>query len=364
MRAVLFLFVLSRAAAVVAPSASFDLHLEQRIGSGASVNFFVARESHLYFAVSDSHGALAIEADPQGNVESSIPLGSGKITGFDVDAAGNIYVLSAGSGLTVYDPNGGVQRTFHPQPAAVAFALVGGKAMLADEAEGLHFAGEEHPGFTLSAWPRPWTLFSLGTDRLGIWSPVGKTLVSLPLQDGVASLHFGSAQRAVAATAGDADGNIYLLEAHTIGGQVEVREFDKDLSPSWIAEYQVPNTVRPSMLGVSAEYVYLVDGAGAIEVYNREVVSHARVRANDNPELLSALTPLTQAAEKTGYRGSIRIKMDVSESGNPTNIRVESPAFLESNAEVISYIQALKFRPQIKGGIAVSSTALVLVETR
>ena len=76
-----------------APSGTFDLQLERRGGPGASIRAFVARKSHLYFAVSSPSGSLEFQTTREGFVERTNSIGAEEVSGFDVDEAGSSYVL-------------------------------------------------------------------------------------------------------------------------------------------------------------------------------------------------------------------------------------------------------------------------------
>jgi hypothetical protein len=332
-----------------APVATFGLKLEQQIGSGASVSFFVARESHLYFVSSGSGSTVVIQTDLKGTIENWIPRGTERVAGIDVDDEGNLYVLSENSWLTVFSPNGGIRRTLHLEPRVIAFAVVGGKVMVADENDRLHFLETEQAGFTLSAYPRPWKLFGFGANKLGIWRPQGPTLGVLPTdegaQDGLSTRGLGPAETA----AGDSQERLYLLSAEKQAGIVEIQEFDDHFRPNRMGRYTLPEGFRAQMMGVTGGKIYLVSAAGKVAVYAPGV----GVLADSPPALLGNLDLVMEAVRGTGYQGHFEIRMVVGTDGVPQGIEIQTPASLVNHPGVIAAVQALRYRPQIRGGRAI-----------
>src|SRR5438552_3782011 len=86
----------------IIPSGTFDIHLQQLAGSGAPIAFFVARNSHLYFVVSTANGSMVFLTTEDGVVQSAGSLGPEPISAFDVDEAGNSYVLYRDSHLAEF----------------------------------------------------------------------------------------------------------------------------------------------------------------------------------------------------------------------------------------------------------------------
>ncbi len=202
---VALLLVGGKSAAQVTPTApvsTFNIQLEQRVGPEASVTLLVVRNSHLYFVCSESRESVVIETDLRGAFQGLIRTGIPKIANLDVDDHGYVYALSEDSWLTLFYPNGGIRKTAHLEPKVLALAVVDGEPMVADEKDQLHFLEREWPAFTLSAWPRPWSTFGLGSNRLAIWRPQGETISVLDKQEGLSTRGLGRTHNYIAAAGG------------------------------------------------------------------------------------------------------------------------------------------------------------------
>ncbi len=341
-------------APAAAPLFTFDLQLNDRMAPGASLTFFVARASHLYFVGSDLHDTIVLQTDPQGKFQSSTTLGIPTTAAFDVDEECNLYALSDDSWMTVFYPGGGIQRTIRLEPKAITFALVANKPMIAFSDDRLHFLENGRPRFTLSSWPRPWTLFGVGSDRLGIWRPAGPTLSLLQMENGLSTRGLNNAQNSIAAAA-DLNGRFYLLNAITEPGVAQIQEFDEHLRPSWTSRLQLPAMFAPRMIGLSRDQIYLVDPTGKAAAYAASSTSETKVLADAQPELLTTFDKVREALKNAGWQGTVSISLVVGTEGTPQAIHIETPATLANHPEVIAAVQALRFRPKIQSGSAIAS---------
>ena len=345
------------AAQVVGAAAfsTFDLEIKQRVGYDASVKSVVVRGSHLYFLCSDSHESTVIETDLEGTFQNLIQTGIQNVATFDVDEEGNLYALSEDSWFTVFYPNGGIRRTAHLEPNVLAFALVDGKPMIADENDRLSFLEREGERFTLSAWPHPWRLFGIGSGQLAVWRPQGMTISVLQMEDGLSTRRLSQTDKYVAA-AGDLDGRVFLLNAGVQVGIAELHEFDNHLRPGWIRRFALPDDFHPQMIGASREHFYLADGAGKAVVYPLSSSPETRFLADVDPVLLSDLTRLRDAIKQSGYKSFVTIQLVIETDGTPRLVQIHGPAVLSNQPEVIAAIQALHFRPKIQLGSPTASS--------
>jgi hypothetical protein len=343
------------------PIFKLDLKLEQRFGSGSSVDYFVARGSHLYFVCRTPNGFVAVITDAAGGSQSSVPLGTAQVAGFDVDSQGKAYVL-AGNRVTVYDSRWGVEDSFPVDPpAVVALAAVGGRLMGIHENGRLNFLKNEEPAFTMEAYPAPWILFSAGEDRLGIFRPEAGWWHTFQI-DGEWSYHSGYG-RAVADlhaidTAG-ADDKLYILGAEKKAGAVPVMECEMKVGPRSSFELQLADGFHPKMIRLLGEALYLADRQGTAASYdlasalkNGRIMDHA-------PALLSETDAVRAAVAKSGYTGRFTLRLSLSADGSMRDVRTE-PAGLASAAdanaaEVMRAIVGLRFQPKTEAGRAVAS---------
>lgn len=339
-----------------APSGTFDLQLENRGGAGASIIAFVARNSHLYFAVSSPNGFLEVQTTREGLVERTNSIGAEQVSGFDVDEVGNSYVLHGGSRLTEFNSEGAFRRTLNLQGPIVSLAVSGGRPIGVRPDGSLHFLDGPGGGFTLAEYPSPWLLFAIEPDRLGVLRPQGPTLHLFRFEDGDATDAsivwpgaITSARKPIAAAA-DHEGRIYLLGEGGRAGSSSVIECDDQGTPKFIFRYAIAAEFNPRMIGIAGEHAYLVDAAGKIAFYslNRETTPAEVLDAP--PQLLTDEEPVRVAARKAGYTGQLMIRLDVGPEGTPGNVRVESPAFLANIPDVMEAIGAWRFRPAIRAG--------------
>jgi hypothetical protein len=347
---------ISAQTAPAAPSGTFDLQLEKLGGPGASITAFVARKSHLYFAVSSPSGFLEFQTTREGLVERTNSIGTEEVSGFDVDEAGNSYVLHGGSRLSEFSSEGAFKRTLSLQSPIVSFALSGGRPIGVSQDGSLHFLDGPGGGFTLSAYPSPWLLFGIEPDRLGVLRPQGPTLHLFKYEDGDASdastvwpEAITSARKPIAASA-DPEGRIYLLGEPGNVNADSVIECDDRGTPKFIFDYAVSAGFNPRMIGITDENIYLVDPVGKIAFYrlNREAPSAEVLDAS--PELLTDTEPLRAAVRKAGYTGRVVIYLDISADGIPEHARIQSPAFLANVTEVMAAIGTWRFRSSIRDG--------------
>jgi hypothetical protein len=92
------------------------------------------------------------------------------------------------------------------------------------------------------------------------------------------------------------------------------------------------------------------DVSGGVAVYAPD----RAVLADSNPELLTDMDHVTEAARTAGYKGRLKIVFTIGTDGVPRAISILSPASLINDPGVISAVQALRYRPQIKNGAAVA----------
>ena len=339
-----------------APSGTFDLQLEERGGPGASIIAFVARNSHLYFAVSSPNGFLEFQTTREGSVERTNSIGAEQVSGFDVDAAGNSYVLHGGSRLTEFNSEGEFMRTLNLQSPIVSFAISGGRPIGVRPDGGLRFLEGSGGGLTLAAYPSPWLLFAIEPDRLGILRPEGPTLHLFRFEDGDASDAsvvwpgaITSARKPIAAAA-DHEGRIYLLGERGSVDSRSVIECDDHGTPKLVFDYAGAAGFNPRMIGVAGEHVYLVDPAGKVAFYRLDREATPAKVLDADPELLTDMEPLRAAVRKAGYAGRVVIHADISAEGTPEHLRVQSPAFLANVIEVMEAIGTWRFRSAIRAG--------------
>jgi hypothetical protein len=340
----------------IASSGTFDLRLEQRGGPGASIVAFVARNSHMYFAVSSPNGSLELQTTREGLVERTVSIGAEQVSGFDVDEAGNSYVLHGSSRLTEFNSQGGLSRTLNLRSPIVSFTVSGGRPIGVSPDGRVHFLDGPGGGFALSAYPPPWFLFEIEPDRFGVLRPQGPTLHLLRMEDGDAldaSIVWPGdivAARKPVAAAADNQGRIYVLGERGNAGSTSVIECDDQGDPKFIFNYALATAFNPRMIGIAGEHAYLVDAAGRIAFYplDREIISPEVL--DTSPQLLTDLEPLRAAVRKAGYTGRVVIHLGINREGTPEHVRVATPAFLANVAEVVSAIGAWRFRPGIRAG--------------
>jgi hypothetical protein len=350
----LFLFLAQMVSAQAL--SAFDPHLEVPLGGDVSVQFFVARTSHLYFAGCGSHQCAVVQTDRKGDIETTLPLGVERPTAFDVDEEGNLYVLSSDSFLTIFLPTGVIGRTVHIEPKAVTVALSEGVPMIAYDNNQLRLMDSGSPSFNLSSWPRPWKILAHRRNQFMIWRPEESTLIALHASDEDRSMEQRSVQGARTA-AGDSDGHVFILMTEAPGGETEIREYDDHLTSNWISHYPLPDAFRPDLLAVHDHQIYLADEKGKVAIYPllRTVPTDGRA------ELISDLATVRDAAHAAGYHGKVEIKLVVGTDGVPQSITIQNPERLANHPDVLAAIQSLRFRSKVRDGIAVSSPVQIEV---
>ena len=327
--------LLAAQAAPIEPLGSFDLHLQR----GDSIKFFVARNAQLYFAVSTANGPLVFKTTEDGALQSINSLGAERISGFDMDAAGNPFVLFGDSHLTEFDSEWRVKQTLTLQTPVTSFAIVNGRPMGVGPDSKLGYMDASERRFTLAAYPAPLSLFGAGGDRLGVLRQVSPPLLVFHLDGLGADIQY--AGKAIAATA-TPEGTIYLL-----GPEALVTECDDHGKPRLAFELAPAEQFNPRLFAVTDKYVNLVDPGGRVVWYARP--SAPATRAIDAfPELLSDMEPLRAAVRKTGYTDPIEIKLTVSEKGIPQNIQL--PISLAGVPAVRDAVEEWHFKPAIKSG--------------
>ena len=342
----------------VAPNSKLDLHLEQNFGGDSSVLYFVVRGSRLYFVCNTPNGSVALVTNKDGITQSAVSLGSEKILGFDVDDEGDSYVLYGGTQITRFDRQWGTKQIVPVQPPATTITVVGGKLMGIRENARLGFLENDQPGFTLEAYPAPWMIFSDGPDRVGILRPKAPMLHVFQV-DGIWSDHNGlgkmvSGLHPVDAAAGP-NREIYLLGAESGSGVASIIACDEHAHPYATFEVEVPPAFRPSMIRVAAKWIYLADNKGQVVSYHLSSGSAAATPIDVvNPELITDLEPIRQAALSSGYTGKVVFHLEVGEDGSTGNLRVE-PSSLNNVAELVTAAQKLRFKPMLKSGKATST---------
>jgi hypothetical protein len=340
----------------VAPSGTFDLELEKRAGPGASLTSFVARNSHLYFAVASPNGSLEFQTTQDGFIERTSSIGPEQVSGFDVDEAGNSWVLDGSFHLTEFDSKSELRRTLDLPNPIVSFALSGGRPIGTRPDGVLHFLDGPGGGFTLSAYPPPWLLFAIDPDRLGVLSPQGPTLHLFRFEDGDASDALTvwpdaiTSARTPIAAAADHEARIYLLGEPGSAGSSSVIECDDHGTPKFLFNFAIAAGFNPRMIGIAGEHVYLVDPAGRVAFFRLDRETPSAERLDTSPELLTDLEPLRAAVRKAGYSGRVVIHLDVTAQGIPEQARVQSPAFLANVNDVIDAIGTWRFRSAIRAG--------------
>jgi hypothetical protein len=341
--------------AVEGPS-TIDPHLEGTMGPGVSVEFFVARDSHLYFVGCGSDECAAVQTNLKGAIENTIPLPGEKVSAFDVDGDGSLYFLSRDSFLTVFGSNGVIGRTIHIEPKAVTFSLVEDKPMVAHDDNRVRFMDSDNPGFELSEWPRPWRILGHRRDQFMIWRPGESTFIALHPGEEGPSMEQRSIEGALAVTE-DSNGHVFVLETEAPGGEAETREYDEHLRSAWVSRYKLPDSFRPKLMAVRNNQLYLTDETGIVAIYPVQ-----RSVPIDGPiELISNLNKVRNASQAAGYQGKIEIKLVVGADGEPQSIKIQSPENLANHPDVLAAIQSLRFRPKVQDGIAASSTIQIEV---
>ena len=121
-------------------------------------------------------------------MERTNSIGAEQVSGFDVDSAGNSYVLHGGSRLTEFNSEGEFRRTLRsakPRWSRSRYRAAGRSGSPPDG--GLRFLEGSGGGFTLAAYPSPWLLFAMEPDRVGVLRAEGPTLHVFRFEDGDAS---------------------------------------------------------------------------------------------------------------------------------------------------------------------------------
>jgi hypothetical protein len=162
------------------PSGTFDLQLEKHAGPGASIVWFVASDSHLYFVVTSPRGYLEFQTTREGLVERTNSLGAEPVSGFDVDQAGNSWVLhGGGSHLTKFNSEGEPSRTLELQSPIVSFAVSGGRPI--GVRPNLRFRLFLRPGCSSQSNPIDWAFCAHGVQRSTFLRSRARTLQVLQL---------------------------------------------------------------------------------------------------------------------------------------------------------------------------------------
>jgi hypothetical protein len=259
-----------------------------------------------------------------------------------MDAVGNSFVLFGDSQLTVFDSEWRVKQTQTLQPSVTSFALVNGRPMGVGPDSKLGYLDAPERRFTLEAYPAPWVVFGIGSDRLGVLRQEAPSLLVFHVDGLGADVQY---MRKAVAAAATPEGKIYLL------GSSSVTECDEHGKPSLAFEYALPEEFNPRLFAVTTSYLYLVDPTGKVAWYPIPDASAGR-GIDTPPELLSDMEPLRAAVRKTGYAGPIAIKLTVNEEGIPQNIQLQSS--LAGVPAVRDAIEAWRFKPAIQSGKPVS----------
>jgi hypothetical protein len=353
--------IASAQSSTIAPLGVFEIPLERAAGRGATITHFVARGSRLYLVVSNAAGSVLLQADREGMIQSSTPLGSEHVTGFDVDETGSIYALYEGRLLTVHYPWSSPKKSLRLDPPISGFAVVGGKPMGVSADATLHSLDSPKHEFTLAAYSPPWMLFAVGKDRLGVLRPDAGWVHVLQV-DGIWSTHSSlgisaSAEHPINAAALP-DGRIFLLGSTREPTSASIIECDEHAGPVAIFDYALPERLSPRMIGITSDRMYLADANGRVAFY-AFVADQMNARVVDSrPELVSDLAPFREACRKAGYQGRVSIQLVIDENGAMQKVRTEDPAGAQLAPDVMDAIHHWHFKSGIKAG---KSTAMPMV---
>jgi TonB family protein len=69
----------------------------------------------------------------------------------------------------------------------------------------------------------------------------------------------------------------------------------------------------------------------------------------------------TDEAQRAGFRGDIHVSVDIDELGNVKSAKVINSPGLGLDEKVVAAVRQWKFKPAIKNGVAVASSATVMV---
>jgi hypothetical protein len=291
----------------VEPLGAFDLLLEQRAGPSSSVEFFVARNSHLYFVVSGTSGSLAFQTEADGTVQNTASLGPEPISGFEVDRDGISFLLRGNSRLTEFDSAWKVGKELSLPSPIVSFALMEGRPMGVGADSRVFYLDTQEGALQLEEYPPPWVLFTAGPHRLGILRPKASSLHLIRGEDEISVALLGAdirARKPFAASAGPGN-KVYLLGSPDRAGSASVIECDEHLSPRLILDFALSDAFHARMIGITSGRIYLADPAGKVAFYPLDPKPSAAQVIDSAPHLLSDMEPVRRPPGEPGSRGEL-----------------------------------------------------------